>query len=141
MNLSTAKTMLRYAKQYVDLGQLRVAQTKEDWIYLTNEQVIGVALYETEDEKDWNRWMSNYIEEEFNFDIEPEHMEIFSLFHELGHHIVGNICTDEEYYMLYQQIGPNDDYEYRQIPDEREADKWAINFLKEHMNDLLELYK
>ena len=141
MNLSTAKTMLRYAKQYVDLGQLRVVQTKEDWIYLINEQAIGVALYETEDEKDWNRWMSNYIEEEFNFDIAPEHMEIFSLFHELGHHIVGNICTDEEYYMLYQQIGPNDDYAYRQIPDEREADKWAISFLKEHMNDLLELYK
>ena len=139
MKLSTAKTMLRYAKQYVDLGQLRVAQTKEDWIYLTNEHVIGVALYETEDEKDWNRWMSNYIEEEFNFDIDPEYMEIFSLFHELGHHIVGSICTDEEYYMLYQQIGPNDDYEYRQIPDEREADKWAINFLKEHMTNLIEL--
>lgn len=139
MELRTAKTMLRYAKQYIDLGQLRVAQTKEDWVYLPHEHVIGVALEETADEIKWNKWMIGYIKDTFDFDIALEHMEIFSLFHELGHHVVGNICTDEEYYMLVQEIDDNDSYGYRQIPDEKAADEFAINFLREHLADLLEL--
>jgi hypothetical protein len=31
------------------------------------------------------------------------------------------------------------DEEYRKIPDEYEADKFAVEFLKEHMDELLEL--
>ena len=61
MKLSTAKTMLRYAKQHVTFDRLRVAQTKESWCYLTDEKVIGVALEISADEKDWNIWMTNYI--------------------------------------------------------------------------------
>ena len=48
MKLQTAKTILRYAKQYIDLGQLRVAQTKEDWVYLNHEKnstLIGSSSY------------------------------------------------------------------------------------------------
>ena len=66
-------------------------------------------------------------------------MEIFSLFHELGHHIVGELCTSEEYYMLLQDIADDDNYGYRQIPDEKAADEFAINFLREHMDNLLNL--
>lgn len=139
MKLQTAKTILRYAKQYMNLGQLRVAQTKEDWVYLNHEQVIGVALEETPDERKWNEWMTLYIEETFDYAIDLNHMEIFSLLHELGHHIVGEICSDEEYYMLTQDAH-GDDYAYRQIPDEKAADEFAINFMKEHLDKLVELY-
>ncbi len=139
MELTTAKTMLRYAKQYVDLGQLRVSQTREDWIYVPDCKAIGVALNETAEEKKWNQWMIGYIKDTFDYDIAPEHMEIFSLFHELGHHIVGNLCTDEEYYMLVQSLEEGDSYGYRQIPDEKAADEFAINFLREHMDNLLNL--
>lgn len=138
MKLQTAKTILRYAKQYIDLGQLRVAQTKEDWVYLNHEQVIGVALEESADERKWNKWMTLYIEETFNYVVDIDHMELFSLLHELGHHIVGEICNDEEYYMLTQEAH-GDDYAYRQIPDEYEADKFAINFMKEHLDELVKL--
>lgn len=141
MELKTAKTMLKYAKQYIDLGQLKVAQTKEDWIYLNHEHVIGVALYETNDEIEWNKWMISYIKDTFDYDVALEHMEIFSLFHELGHHVSGDICTDEEYHMLVQELDPNDSYGYRQIPDEKAADTFAITFMKEHMDKLIELYK
>lgn len=139
MELTTAKTMLRYAKQHMDLGQLRVAQTRQDWIYLNHDHVIGVALEVTEDEKVWNKWMIGYIKETFNYDITEDQMEIFSLFHELGHHIVGDICTNEEYYMLTQEIAEDDYLSYRQIPDEYAADEFAINFLKEHMTNLMDL--
>ena len=139
MELTTAKTMLRYAKQYIDLGQLRVAQTKEDWVYLNHEHVIGVALYESKDEIEWNKWMISYIKNTFDYDIALEHMEIFSLFHELGHHMCGDICTDEEYHMLLQEIEEGDNYSYRQIPDEKAADTFAINFLREHLTNLIEL--
>ena len=141
MELKTAKTMLRYAKQYIDLGQLRVAQTEEDWIYLNHEHVIGVALYKTDDEIKWNKWMIGYIKDTFDYDVALEHMEIFSLFHELGHYINGDICTDEEYNMLVQELDDGNYYGYRQIPDEKVADTFAITFMKEHMDKLIELYK
>ena len=141
MELKTAKTMLRYAKQYIDLGQLRVAQTEEDWIYLNHEQVIGVALYTTDDEIKWNKWMIGYIKDTFDYDVALEHMEIFSLLHELGHHVNGDICTDEEYNMLVQELDDGNYYGYRQIPDEKVADTFAITFMKEHMDKLIELYK
>lgn len=138
MKLQTAKTILRYAREYMDLGQLRVAQTKEDWVYLNHEQVIGVALEETPDERKWNEWMTLYIEETFDYVVDLDHMEIFSLLHELGHHIVGDICSDEEYYMLTQDA-QGDEYAYRQIPDEKAADTFAIDFMKEHLDKLVEL--
>lgn len=138
MKLQTAKAILRYAREYVDLGQLRVAQTKEDWVYLNHEQVIGVALEEAPDERKWNEWMTLYIEETFDYVVDLDHMEIFSLLHELGHHIVGEICSDEEYYMLTQDAH-GDDYAYRQIPDEKAADTFAIDFMKEHLDKLVEL--
>lgn len=138
MKLSTAKTILKYAKQYMDLGDLRVAQTKKDWFYLNHEHVIGVALEISADERKWDEWMTLYIEEEFNYIVDIDHMEIFSLLHELGHHINGDICSDEEYYMLARQA-EDDSYAYRQIPDEKEADTFAINFMKEHLNNILAL--
>jgi hypothetical protein len=139
MKLQTAKAILRYAREYIDLGQLRVAQTKEDWVYLNHEQVIGVALEETPDERKWNEWMTLYIEETFDYVVDLDNMEIFSLLHELGHHIVGDICSDEEYYMLTQDA-KGDEYAYRQIPDEKAADTFAIDFMKEHLDKLVELY-
>ena len=140
MELKTAKTMLRYAKQYIDLGQLRVAQTDEDWVYVPSQHVIGVALNEAPDEIAWNKWMIGYIKDTFDYNITLDQMEIFSLFHELGHHVMGWICTDEEYNMLVQEIDDDDNYGYRQIPDEKAADEFAINFMKEHMDELLKIY-
>jgi hypothetical protein len=43
--------------------------------------------------------------------------------------------------MLVQEIDDDDNYGYRQIPDEKAADEFAINFLREHMDNLLELNK
>lgn len=139
MKLQTAKAILRYAKQYMDLGDLRIAQTDEDWVYLTNEHVIGVALNETPDEKKWNDWMRYYIRFTFDYIVEEDQMEIFSLLHELGHHMIGEICTNEEYYYLTQEIEEGDYYAYRQIPDEKAADEFAINFMKEHLNNIIVL--
>ena len=141
MKLQTAKTMLNYAKQYMDLGQLKVVQTDEDWIYVPNYNAIGVAENTTKEEIIWQEWMIGYIKDTFDYDIALEHMEIFSLFHELGHHMRGDICTNEEYNMLVQELEDDDAYGYRQIPDEKVADTFAIDFLKEHMNNLLELNK
>jgi hypothetical protein len=141
MKLQTAKTMLQYAKQYMDLGQLRVVQTDEDWVYIPSHKAIGVAEYTPQDEIEWEEWMIGYIKDTFDYDITLDQMEIFSLFHELGHHMNGWICTNEEYNMLVQEIDDDDNYGYRQIPDEKAADEFAINFLREHMDNLLELNK
>ena len=140
MKLQTAKTMLQYAKQYMDLGQLRAVQTDEDWVYIPSQHAIGVALNGAPDEIEWSEWMMGYIKDTFDYDITLDQMEIFNLFHELGHHMNGRICTNEEYNMLVQEIDDDDNYGYRQIPDEKAADEFSIRFLREHMDELLKIY-
>jgi hypothetical protein len=68
MKLQTAKTMLQYAKQYMDLGQLRVVQTDEDWVYIPSHKAIGVAEYTPQDEIEWEEWMIGYIKDTFDYD-------------------------------------------------------------------------
>lgn len=139
MKLSTAKTILRYAKQYVNLTGVRVAQVKTGFYYFPAERGIGVGLEKDHDDELWEEFMIDYLKDEFEFEIKKEHMEIFSLMHEVGHHVVGNVCTPEEYYMLYNQIEEDDFYGYREIPDEYQADKFAVKFLCEHLDAILAL--
>ncbi len=139
MKLSTAKTILKYTKEYVDLTGVRVAQVKNGFYYFPAERGIAVGLEKDHEDELWEEWMVEYLKDEFDFEIKKEHMEIFSLLHEVGHHVVGDVCTPEEYHMLTNQIDEGDLYEYRQIPDEYQADKFAVKFLCEHLEAILEL--
>jgi Zn-dependent peptidase ImmA (M78 family) len=141
MKLQTAKALLSYSKRYLDLSGLRIAYGT-DWFYSTSQKAIAVQREDYRDLKDeniWNRFMFTYLKEEFNYEIKQtiECMDIFSLFHEVGHFLIGNICTPYEYHVRMQDA--ETDEEYRKIPDEYEADKFAVEFLKEHMDELLEL--
>ena len=139
MQIETARTILGYVKQHEDLSGARLRASRYDWMYMTTEQCIVIAVEYTEEEKEFNKWLVQYLNKTYDCNFKYEHMEIFSLLHEVGHHVMGSICTDEEYYMLYSQIGPNDNYEYRQIPDEKLADSFAVGFMEEHLGNILEL--
>ena len=139
MKLETAKALLRYAKQYVELGKLRVVHDKS-WYYMPKYSAIAVMKREDEDREDMNHnyWFMGYIEKEFNLELTYDEIEIFSLFHELGHHMNGWILDPEVYHMLVDEAVSM--YEYRQIADERKADEFAANFIKEHYDDLTKIY-
>ena len=140
MNIKTAKALLRYAKQYMDLGNLRVG-IGTGWCYMPEEQGILIMEREDEDHLDINHnyWYMGYIETEFNLKLTYDEIEIFSLFHELGHHMNGWIDDPEVYRYLTEEVGSSM-YDYRQIPDERKADEFAVEFIREHYTDLVEIY-
>jgi Zn-dependent peptidase ImmA (M78 family) len=141
MKLQTAKSILAYSKRYLDLSGLRIAYGT-DWFYSTTEKAISIQREDHRDEDQeiwWDRFMFTYLKEEFNYEMKQtiECTELFSLFHEVGHFLIGCICTPYEYHIRMQDA--DTDEEYRKIPDEYEADKFAVEFLKEHMDELLEL--
>ena len=138
MKIDTAKAILGYVKQHVDLSQLKLKASRYEWCYMTNDKRIVFAIEYPEQYKQSDIWISDYIYDTYGYRVAYENMEIFRLLHEVGHHIEGPICTQEEYYMLKQDA---DKYEYRQIPDEKAADLFAVNFMQKHMNNIVELIK
>jgi Zn-dependent peptidase ImmA (M78 family) len=139
MKIETARTILGYVKQYEDLSDAKLKASHFDWKYQTNEKRIIFAVEYTDKQKKFDKWVIEYLKETYDANIKYEHMEIFKLLHEVGHHVNGSICTQGEYYYLTLQA--KDNYEYRSIPDEKEADLFAINFMKEHLENLLDLIK
>lgn len=139
MRIEIAKAILGYTKQYVDLSEAKLRASRYDWMYQTNEKRIIFAIEYTEQNKESDKWIIQYLKQTYDIELKYEHMEIFRLLHEVGHHVNGQICTEEEYYYLSEQV--TNRYEYRQIPDEKAADLFAVNFIKKHMNNILNLIK
>ncbi len=137
MKLITAKMLLRYAKQYMDLTGLRIVQD-DSWYYMTDYKAIAVMKEADDEEREFNKQFVEYIKDKFDFDLPLKYISIFSLFHELGHFVNGWICEPEEYHLLVDEA--EDFYEYRAIPDEREADLFAYQFISEHYDKLIEIY-
>ena len=140
MKIETARTILGYVKQHVDLSKLKLRASMHDWYYAVDEQRLVFAVEYPEQYKQSDVWISDYIYDTYGYRVAYENMEIFRLLHEVGHHIEGEICTQEEYYYLRQEAG-RDRYAYRQIPDEKAADLFAVNFMQQHMDNIIELVK
>ena len=138
MKIDTAKAILGYVKQHVDLSQLKLKASRYEWCYMTNDKRIVFAIEYPEQYKQSDIWISDYIYDVYGYRVEYEYMEIFRILHEVGHHINGPICTQEEYYYLHQESRENK-YIYRQIPDEKAADLFAIEFMQEHLNNILNI--
>jgi hypothetical protein len=138
MRIETARTILGYVKQYVDLSTLKLKASMYDWYYSVDEQRVVFAVEYPEQYKQSDIWISDYIYDVYGYRVEYEYMEIFRILHEVGHHISGPICTQEEYYYLRQEAG-TDRYVYRQIPDEKAADLFAVEFMQEHLNNILSI--
>ena len=141
MKLQTAKALLKYAKQYMDLTGLKVG-VATGWCYLPEYKAICIMEDEDydEDERKFESWFIGYVKENFNINLTKDTVEIFSLYHELGHHMNGWVDDPEVYRYLVNEVNESDYYDYRQIPDERRADEFAASFIKEHYDELVEIY-
>ena len=107
------------------------------FIYYPEERIIQISNVIDEVELEGNKFLEKYLYEEFNFYIQRDKMFIFSLLHEIGHYFTFDMNNYDNYCKMLKTI-PDDDYlEYRKIPEEYEADKWAIEFIKNNKDILL----
>ena len=107
------------------------------FLYYPEERIIQISNVIDEVELEGNKFLEKYLYEEFNFYIQRDKMFIFSLLHEIGHYFTFDMNNYDNYCKMLKTI-PDDDYlEYRKIPEEYEADKWAIEFIKNNRDILL----
>ena len=107
------------------------------------------CIYYTKKIKDarHNKFMYKYLKKEYNLDADilmyNDFLEIFALLHELGH--IYYIDTDEsinseELYQEYKEKTYKtyeEAYrEYRQLPNEKLADEFAVNIIKRNFLDI-----
>jgi hypothetical protein len=90
----------------------------------------------------WEDFMTDYLKEEFDLKLNREQMDMFSLLHEIGHQQTIKQFSDKElnhHFLAVEELDDEDFYSYRKLIIEYEADKWAVDFIKEHKTELLEL--
>lgn len=109
------------------------------------------SFYDTD--KDWYEFMIKYLKDQFDLDVNTymfsDFLETFSFLHEIGHYRQGleiNSKYDNEYFLYKNTMYKS--YEdafkaYRELTLEKDADKFAVSFIKRHkfeiwsiMNDI-----
>ena len=133
LSMNQAKSILKFVKTKEDLTGLKIAIGNSYGYYpeykgitISNKEITSIDF------------MMNYLKDTFDLILTETQIDLFCLLHEVGHFINGWICTPEEYNLRINEA--EDLYEYRHIPDEYEADKFAANFIKKYYSKLIELY-
>lgn len=107
------------------------------FIYYPEERIIQISNVIDEIELEGNKFLEKYLFEEFDLYIQQDKMFVFSILHEIGHYFTFDMINYDNYCEMLRNI-PDDDYsEYRKIPEEYNADKWAVEFIKNNKNILL----
>ena len=117
-------------------------------------EIITISEKSFYDEnKEWYDFMIKYLKDQFNLDANiymfSDFLEVFAFLHEIGHATQGlmnNEKYDNEYFLYENTIYKT--YEdafktYRELTLEKDADKFAVSFIKNHkleiwaiMNDI-----
>lgn len=107
------------------------------FIYYPEERIIQISNVIDEIEFEGNKFLEKYLYEEFNIYIQQEKMFIFSILHEIGHYFTFDMNNFDNYCNMLKEIEDENYSSYRKIPEEYKADKWAVEFIKNHKNILL----
>ena len=141
MNKEYAMRLCKKVKQInPEIQGFRLAMQDYGFAYYYNEKAVVIPQIKDEEDYDWENWMYEYLKETFDLILTTEkEMDIFSVLHEIGHHMNRDSYNTELYNRLYDEVDDDDYLAYRQIPDEYKADKWAVEFMKKHKEELMNL--
>ena len=131
-------TLERNITKFVRKFGIKRAYCTQEFAYYDNFEVITFTFTRYEDDID----LINYIEKTYEVeDLEPWYF-IYSILHEIGHHMTLNKLTKEEYEEenLFRQI-ITDNEAYFNLKAEKLANDWAINYLSEHFEDCWKLQR
>lgn len=115
---------------------------EQDFGYYHNENVIAFGLLTTEKNEEC---FGNFVEDlggyyDLNF--------LNSFFHELGHHETYEDINDEDYnygqmvkdYLANKkELNKYDLYTYFNLPIERAATEWGVNYINDHTPEIMKL--
>ena len=132
-----------YCNKYFD-ADIKVCFSNEfSYSYLKDIITYTLAIFDTNAKSFREFWLRNgYL---YNDDI-----FILSFFHELGHYMTGDELTEEEentsiwvkqYISTREEITDELRELYYNLPDEKLATCWAIDYVNTHRNEITELWK
>ena len=107
------------------------------FIYYPEERIIQISNVIDEIELEGNKFLENYLYEEFNLYVPQDKMFIFSILHEIGHYFTFDMTNYDKYCKMITKILDDNYLEYRKIPEEYNADKWAVEFINNNKHILL----
>ena len=126
---------------------------KDDKFSYSTNDIITIQNCNFNINSKWYKFMIEYLKKEYNLDSNVymfyDFLETFSFLHEVGHSKQGleiNSKYDNEYFLYENTIYKS--YEdafktYRELTLEKDADKFAVSFIKRHkfeiwaiMNDI-----
>lgn len=118
------------------------AECSTEYAYYRNSERISFKL--TEDTLE-DRWFMEFVKERFGYNV--KYPFIFSLLHEVGHHMTDDdlddmtydFCEGEKAYIDEEMQTATDiktckalEWKYFGLPDEILATTWAVDYMKSH---------
>ena len=105
------------------------------FFYSPDDELICFTFNEDEES---NREWKKFLAKEFNFTLTKENLFTMSILHELGHHYTVDLFTEEQWEeeatekCLEGLEGAERERTYFNLPIEKTATMWAVNFYREN---------
>ena len=123
-----------------------------EYSYVLNDSHITYKITEGDIE---DLWMAEFVAERFGYEV--KNIFIFSLLHEVGHHLandeivdaIADFCDNEKIRIgeeMEENAGDMDiqkklEWQYFNLPDEIMATQWAVNYAKAHPRKVNKMWK
>lgn len=122
-----------------------VAEAGEDFCYWSAKSCINYAFVVAQDKDEWFKEFAHSLNSKVNCDI-----FLLSFFHELGHHETIDDLDEDVIYDCWNIKGilnrkkettKEDNFAYFNLPDERAATEWGLQYMEEHEAEVAELWR
>lgn len=148
--LTGIKKLNRVVKKALEPFGIDNTYLWEDFEYRFENNAVGFSLATVSTDE----WFNEFVEKTFNYTV--TNTFIISVLHEIGHAETENFITDEIYNKcIIEKIKINKaletennlkkikalEFKYFDLPDEYEATAWAVEYAREHEQELAEMWQ
>ena len=148
--LKGIKELNRIITNALEIFDIDNAYLREDFEYRFEKNALGFAISTTEVDE----WFNEFIKVTFDYDV--TNTFIISILHEIGHAETADFITDKAYEKcliekakIKKALLTEDnekkikklEFKYFALPDEYEATAWAVEYAREHAEELAEIWQ
>ena len=131
-----ATTLEKRISKFLKPFGIKRAKCGKSFFYHPASGTVHFTILRYDDDKE----LIDFVNEKYGVDIEPFYF-IFSLLHEVGHHFTIDQLTEEQWAQeafMRELVFPNREYEHKiyfDLPAEDLADRWAIEYIDQHLQE------